>query len=92
MVWRGPGRLKSHENAKHLGFHCFSGFAVNFSKFHMISWIFLKSMVWGDTGPLQTINIPIGILMFSASGRQDPPETTKNWILLYFLKKYEKLA
>ncbi len=58
MVWRGPGRLKSHENAKTWHSIDFSVFAVNSSEFLMTSWIFLKSMVWGDTGPLQTINIP----------------------------------
>jgi len=40
----------------------------------------------GGPGPLQTINIPIGILRFSAWDRQDHPKTTKNWILQYFLK------
>ena len=44
----------------------------------------------GGPGPLQTINIPIGILRFSAWDRQDHPKTTKNWILQYFLKGYQK--
>ena len=28
----------------------------------------------GGSGPLQTINIPIGIFRFSAWGRQEPPK------------------
>ena len=39
-------------------FTYFPGLAVGFTKFHIISYILLKSMVWGATGPLQTINIP----------------------------------
>ena len=35
------------------------------------------SRALGGPGPLQTINIPIGILMFSACGRQDTPKPQK---------------
>ena len=58
MVWSGPGGLKSYKIAKMSGFISFHVFPVNSSKILMISRIFLNSMVWGDTGPLQTINIP----------------------------------
>ena len=44
-------------------------------------------MFWrylGGPGPLQTINIPIGILRFSAWGRQDTPKPQKYVILMKF--------
>jgi len=36
----------------------FTIFCSKFGEYHMISYILLESMVWVDTGPLQTINIP----------------------------------
>ena len=49
-------------------FAYFPGLAVDFTKFHMISYISLESMVWGATGPLQTINIPLEYQPFQHRG------------------------
>ena len=68
MVWRGPGRLKSHKTGETHGFTDFPGLAVDFIKSHIISNNLLKSMVWGATGPLQTINIPLGYQPFQHRG------------------------
>ena len=46
----------------------------------------------GGSGPLQTINIPIGILRFSAWGRQDPPKPQKYVILMEFSEIDPNLA
>ena len=46
----------------------------------------------GGPGPLQTINIPIGILRFSGWGRQDPPKPQKYVILMGFSDIHLNLA
>ena len=68
MVWRGPERLKSHKTGETWYFTDFPGLAVDFTKFHIIPYNFLKSMVWGATGPLQTINIPLEYQPFQHRG------------------------
>ena len=64
----------------------FNGIALNLVEF--VAFMFLYDL--GGPGPLRTINIPIGILRFSAWDRQDHPKTTKNWILQYFLKNTKR--
>ena len=55
---------------------------MEFQDFLGNSWNYMFLRDLGGPGPLQTINNPIGILMFSAWGRQDPLRITKNLILV----------